>query len=739
MAPSHRSPLPLLLLAGALLSPSPLWAATATAPVVTETNLVMTRQSHGEARLNESVDKNPLNVGGKNFKQGVGTHSTSMIPVNIPTGVTLLSGACGIDDEVKGEGSVCFTIMSGSEILWQSPVMKKGNPAKTFSIPLPAGASMLYLLTDEVDNTDNDHADWLNLKWNKQGSQANANAIAKKKVILNAANYGLRPNTDSDQSPALRKAISAARAKPGCTLNIPKGTYHFKKEGALKMCFNISNHDQATFQPVCVPLIDLKGITIEGNGSLFLFHGLVQPVTIMDSDNTTVRNLAIDYARSHCTEGHVVATDDNSTTLSIDEKQYPFIIRDGKLRAINDGLESSLTGAIAFAKDTKHILPNTSDLNCDGTATLLSPGIVKLGVNLGSKGLKKGDALAMRDWSRPYPAITIYRANKTKLQQVAIHQTAGMALLAQRSTDIAMKGGGIFIRKGSGRSHTAKADATHFSNVKGRIIVENALFEGMMDDAINVHATCLGLEEIVDSSTIRCKYKHGQAVGFEVFLPGEKIQFIAGPTLENGDIAKVKSVRKLSTNELLITLQSPLPSSVKVGDAVENGDYYPSVIFRGNTIRNNRARGSLFTTPKPVLVENNLFDHSSGSAILLAGDAQGWYESGACENVIIRKNKFINNLTSRYQFTNAIISICPEVKQIDKQRKYYHRNILIVDNEFDTFNVPLISAISTEDLSFRNNTIRYNNEYNSWNQPRFNFIHCKNMVTEPNTYIEAKK
>ncbi|MEG1938849.1 MAG: hypothetical protein RR138_07165, partial [Akkermansia sp.] len=176
-----------------------------------------------------------------------------------------------------------------------------------------------------------------------------------------------------------------------------------------------------------------------------------------------------------------------------------------------------------------------------------------------------------------------------------------------------------------------------------------------------------------------------------------------------------------------------------VGDAVENGDYYPSVIFRGNTIRNNRARGSLFTTPKPVLVENNLFDHSSGSAILLAGDAQGWYESGACENVIIRKNKFINNLTSRYQFTNAIISICPEVKQIDKQRKYYHRNILIVDNEFDTFNVPLISAISTEDLSFRNNTIRYNNEYNSWNQPRFNFIHCKNMVTEPNTYIEAKK
>lgn len=75
-------------------------------------------------------------------------------------------------------------------------------------------------------------------------------------------------------------------------------------------------------------------------------------------------------------------------------------------------------------------------------------------------------------------------------------------------------------------------------------MVEKALFEGMMDDAINVHSTCLGVMEVVDSHTLKCKYMHRQAVGFEVFLPGEKIRFINGPTLEPGGTATVKTAVK---------------------------------------------------------------------------------------------------------------------------------------------------------------------------------------------------
>ena len=122
----------------------------------------------------------------------------------------------------------------------------------------------------------------------------------------------------------------------------------------------------------------------------------------------------------------------------------------------------------------------------------------------------------------------------------------------------------------------------------------------------------------------------------------------------------------------------------------------------------------------------------------MAGDAQGWYESGACHEVVIRKNTFINNLTSRYQFTNAIISIYPEVKQLDRQRDYYHRNVLIENNVFKTFDVPLLFAISTDNLKFINNKVIYNDEFKGWGQKPFQFRRCANILIKDNKVLPPR-
>ena len=126
------------------------------------------------------------------------------------------------------------------------------------------------------------------------------------------------------------------------------------------------------------------------------------------------------------------------------------------------------------------------------------------------------------------------------------------------------------------------------------------------------------------------------------------------------------------------------------GFGIENLEWTPTVLFSDNLIRNNRARGSLFSTPRQTVVENNVFDHTSGTAILLCGDCNGWFETGACRNVLIRKNKFINSLTNMFQFTNAIISIYPEIPDLASQRKYFHSDIVIDANEFITFDRPLV-------------------------------------------------
>lgn len=185
------------------------------------------------------------------------------------------------------------------------------------------------------------------------------------------------------------------------------------------------------------------------------------------------------------------------------------------------------------------------------------------------------------------------------------------------------------------------------------------------------------------------------------------------------------AVKSPDPKVLQITLDSPVPKGIGEGDAVENADWHPSVVFRNNTVRNNRARGALFTTPKPVLVEHNRFIHSSGSAILLAGDAAGWYESGACSDVIIRNNLFDHNLTAVYQFTNGIISICPQIARPQEQKQRYHHRIRIKGNTFRTHRVPLLYAVSADDLIMQGNKVEYDDLHPSlFGGTPYNIQHC---------------
>lgn len=701
--------------------------------VLTESDLALVAQQSGGPHAGRSVDGNALRVGGQPYENGIGTHAVSEIPLGVPPGVVRFTGSVGVDDEVgHGKGSIIFRILSGESVLWESPVLKAGMPALAFDIEVPSSRHRrIYLQADAVGDNEFDHADWLDLRWIE--GMPPAPMVAR---VMNGTEFGLKPGTMEDQSEAMRRALAALRAAPGSTLKLEKGEYHFRHNEALRRNFHVSNHDQPVWHPVSLPLVDFHDVTIDGGGASFIFHGQLLPVLIQDSREVTLRGFSIDFERPHHSQATVTRIEREFYEMAIDSAAYPHELRDGWFIHRGDGWESAASPyGIVFDAVGGGIVAGTGDFNYRGAASRLGPGSYRIAKDITNSRIKPGDVITMRHSSRPHPGIVLYRASDTVLESISIHQSAGMALLAQRSENIRFSGGGVYPREGGGRRFTSNADATHFSNCRGRIIVENALFNGMMDDAINVHATCLRIRELSRPDTLVCEYVHRQSVGFETFLPGEKLRFIAAKHLAPSETRTVKSVAKLSTTELGIILDEPVPDGLGAGDAVENADWFPSVVFRGNTVRNNRARGTLFTTTESVVVENNIFHYSSGAAILLAGDANGWYESGACHDVLIRGNRFHNNLTSRYQFTEALISIYPEVPDLAGQTGFYHRNIRIEENVFETFDVPLVFAISTDGISFRRNSISYNQDYPSWGKPPFILRRCANVHIEGNRVV----
>ena len=319
--------------------------------------------------------------------------------------------------------------------------------------------------------------------------------------------------------------------------------------------------------------------------------------------------------------------------------------------------------------------------------------------------------------------------------------------MAQLCEDITLNGFSVSIREGSGRYFTTQADATHFSACKGKITSIYGLYEGMMDDAINVHGTYLRVTEQLSPTEIVGKYMHPQAYGFYWGGEGDSVQFVKSSTMElvSGNVISEITPydnETISGAKLFkITLRDAVCDDIASGDyGIENLEWTPEVYFADNIIRNNRARGTLFSTPKDVLVERNLFDHTSGTAILLCGDCNGWFETGACRSVVIRNNHFINSLTNMFQFTNAIISIYPEIPNLAAQKKYFHgedgKGVVIEKNTFETFDRPVVYAKSLNGLQFKENTIIDNNDYPPfhWNTHRFLFEKVINVEIENNSF-----
>lgn len=558
--------------------------------------------------------------------------------------------------------------------------------------------------------------------------------------VYNVSDYGLRPDSKKNASPVVQKVIARIQAEckdgEAVILRFEEGRYNFHEKGCAEREYYISNHDQTNPKKVGLALEDMKNLTVDGQGAELIFHGRMLPVSLLRSENCTLKNLHIDFENPHISQVKVIENDPQKGIVFEPAQWVKYrITKDGFFETFGDGWTMRHNYGIAFEGDTKHLVYNTSDVYCPikGVKEIAPRRI--LAPEWKDQRLVPGTVMALRGWFRPTPGIFLSHDVNTTIENVQVHYAEGMGLLAQLCENITLDKFGVCLRgENDPRYFTTQADATHFSGCKGKIVSRNGLYEGMMDDAINVHGTYLKVVKRVDDRTLVGRYMHNQAWGFEWGCTGDEVQFVRSNTMELiGETNRIASIRPYDkeqidgAREFLITFTEPVDAAIneKSGFGIENLTWTPEVLFAGNVIRNNRARGTLFSTPKATVVEDNLFDHTSGAAVLLCGDCNGWYETGACRNVIIRKNRFVNALTNLFQFTNAVISIYPEIPNLKDQQKYFHGGkdggIVIEDNVFETFDAPILYAKSVDGLVYRRNVIKVNHDYKAFhpNQRRF--------------------
>lgn len=132
---------------------------------VSSLNVERIRQGWGRPGRNKSVEGNPISIAGQIFKKGIGTHSESVCVITTNNAVQEFSAQVGIDDEMgKGRGSVVFLVIGDGKVLWQSSVMKGGDPAQEVNVRVAGVNELVLKVTDGGDGGNCDHADWADAK-----------------------------------------------------------------------------------------------------------------------------------------------------------------------------------------------------------------------------------------------------------------------------------------------------------------------------------------------------------------------------------------------------------------------------------------------------------------------------------------------------------------------------------------------------------------------------------------------
>ena len=573
----------------------------------------------------------------------------------------------------------------------------------------------------------------------------------QSKGIISFDDFGVKPNTKENASLGAAKLVeylSASTDTSHVTVVFPKGRYDFYEDGAFQREYYISNHDQTNPKSVGFAFENLKNITIDGQGSEFIFHGRMVPFAFLNNANITLKNVNIDFEVPALRQLKVKEV--NKDADEVIAEIYPhgnYRVENNALIIEGEGYELTPIVSMAFRPD-KRLAYWRSDVSFNpSSVTEKSPNVSSLKGWGQLNETSVGERFVLRSYYRPTPGIFVSECLNTTFENVTVHYAEGMGLLAQMSENITLDGFNVSLRGDDDeRFFTTQADATHFSACKGVIISKNGLYEGMADDAINVHGTYLRVTKRVDNNTLIARYMHPQAFGFKWGEEGDTVQFVESEKMElvSNHINTIKSIKafdkptEFGAKEFEITFADALPTEIseegKFG--VENLTWTPEVVFSDNIVRNNRARGSLFSTPRRVVCENNLFDHTHGTAILLCGDCNGWFETGPCKDVLIKNNTFVNALTSNYQFTNAVISIYPEIPNLEDQEKFFHSGIVIEGNTFEMFDRPILYAKSTDGIVFRNNTVTYNDEFEPfhWNTHLFFFEKVDNVTIEGNDF-----
>lgn len=556
--------------------------------------------------------------------------------------------------------------------------------------------------------------------------------MEKKKIY--AAEHGILPGNKQNYAADITRLTKDAGN--GAEIIFERGTYLFEYENTVRRSYSISNTSDPGSQSVSIVLEDLDNVTLDFQDSVLMFTGWQMPFAIDGCRNVTVKNASFDWQTPTSAEGVVTEADHTHVVLHINNSAFPHTVKDGELFFTESCREPlPFWAAMEYDKDTLRVRKGAGDTFPETRVSEIDENTVKMNAFFAVPP-EKGNYLALRFGERNHAGVFCQECSDIRFENLRLYNSCGIAFVCQFCENVTMNGIAVVPNEARGRLVTsAHDDAMQFSNCKGRIIIENCRFRGMFDDSVNVHGTSTVVTQI-KGRTVTGEFREKDSAGFSRYArKGDIISFIDRRTMDSFSSAEVEEFGLTDKTHFEITFTENVPDTVKTDAAMENLTNTPDVLIENCCVGSTRARGVLVSTPGKVVIKNNVFD-TSGSAILCSGDANGWFESGACRDVTVTNNVFTEHcLSSNYQFGEGIISLFPVICE-PQNSGGFHRNVRITNNHFTVSDRRVLYALCVNGLVFSDNTVICFDRGGS-GRAYTKLEYCRDVTEQSNRYFEC--
>lgn len=513
--------------------------------------------------------------------------------------------------------------------------------------------------------------------------------------------FGAKPDDEQSDGEAIRACLAAARGAGGpAEVVFEAGEYRVEPAPA-------SNGELWS-----LPVKGAKELSLVGSGqgtTLVFTNPSSGGILFEDSSDVRVRQLRIDYDPLPYAFGTVVAVDEQSGTFDLELEANSIAFDHPAFSKEN----AKAVWGLAVRPDPVH---GTTRYGPDiiGGGGMISPvqgrrWRLESKLPSGKTAAQAGLAAGVRyvHMPRTYGAGVCFRkSTNVRAESVTILASPGLAFLP-----LLCEGESAFVdchvRVGPGRPLSTHADGIHARGLRGAIVVERCSFEGMGDDAINIHSSAILVQNIVSPSEIM------PANNTWSVRSGDELIALDPVSLA------VKACMTVASSEpgpgtTRIRFTEPVPG-LKAGNAYADADRIYNLseagspfVIRDCKFLSFRGRGILASSNGGT-IEQNRFENNEGWAIDLGFGERIWGEGPPPANLVIADNEFIGKggILPAINVRMTIDFPAPgwPVREADRGIRPF-RNLTIRDNTFENLSAPAIRLSGVKGAIVANNTIQ---------------------------------